>query len=65
MVPYCMANGLLHAWFNAIGNQHYVKDLSLAGLVNFLQAAGGPYTIAGAFEPFESQAQGGFSCHNQ
>jgi len=54
MVPHCVTNGLLHAWFNAIGNQHYVKDLSLAGLVNFLQAAGGPYTIAGAFEPFES-----------
>ena len=65
MVPYCVANGLLHAWFNAIGNQHYVKDLSLAGLVNFLQAAGGSYTITGAFEPFESQAQGRFSCHYQ
>ena len=54
MVPHGMANGLFHAWFNAIGNQHYVKDLSLACLVNFLQAAGGPYAIAGAFQPFES-----------
>ncbi len=54
MVPHCVTNGLLHAWFNAIGNQHYVKDLSLACLVNFLQAAGGSYAIAGAFKPFES-----------
>ena len=54
MVPYGMANGFLHAWFHAIGNEHHIKDLSLAGLINFLKAAGGSYTIAGAFEPFES-----------
>jgi len=65
MVPHRVANGFLHARFNAIGNQHHVKDLPLASLINFLQAASGSYTIAGAFEPFESQAQGGFSCHNQ
>ena len=65
MVPYGMANGLLHAWFHAIGNQHHIKDLSLAGLINFLKAAGGSYTIAGAFEPFESQAQGRFGSHDQ
>ena len=53
-----MANGLLHARFHAIGNQHHVKDLSLACLVNFFQAASGPYTIAGAFQPFQSQAAG-------
>ena len=65
MVPHGMANGLFHARFHTIGDQDDVKDLSLASLVNFLQAACGPYTITGALEPFESQAQGGFGCHNQ
>ena len=65
VVLYGKANGLLHAGFHAIGDQDHVKDLCLAGLVNFFQAASGPYTIAGAFEPFQSQAQSGFGCHNQ
>ena len=51
---YGKTNGLLHAGFHAIGDQDHVKDLSLAGLINFFQAASGPYTIAGAFQPFQS-----------
>jgi hypothetical protein len=65
MMPYGVADSLLHAGFHAIRNQHNVKDLSQTGLVNFFQAASGPYAITGAFEPFESQAQSGFGCHNQ
>jgi len=65
MVPHRMPNGLLHARFHAIGNQHHVKDLTLASLVHFFQAAGGPYAITSAFQPLEPQPQGRFGSHDQ
>lgn len=64
-MSHCVPDGLFHARFNAISNQHHIKDLRLASLVHFLQAAGGSHTIASALEPFESQAQGRFSRYNQ
>jgi hypothetical protein len=55
-MPHRQPDGFLHSRLHAIGYQNDVKSLSMARLLDFLQAASGMHTISGAFQPFQSQA---------